>query len=370
MTRITVLWIATILAVCVIMLTGCLKRIEDFTFATDVCESINPDSDVYNNSPKLQELCNNPDIINPNETCLVDCDVDTLCRNYSVGYCRKPRGSNVLCDVTDNYYGSHPENIDLPKIYRMRRGTCLVATVEGAFVDDTNLRKALLRFPKSIAMVDGNLRHETEFANTWTVSITSSLSSVSSDLYLPLISDDSHDFVKESTDISRKYGVSYHVPTALLHESCVSPGDRDTSVTTEPTPLQDRLNRASNHENQPPVLHITAKFTLSGTTSAKFGGDAGLVYQSLIPGQTGVVSPVSGVDISVRTEVWLMLEISPKDMKLLEAREVIVGSDGRMHISKSGMDKTIDVGSFIDYSGDAPKLWLGMRDAALDIELT
>lgn len=373
MTNIAAVSVAALLAVGIVVLTGCLTEgPEGFTLATDVCDSINTESRVYTGSPGLREICERADLINPDETCLVDCDVDSLCRNPSVGHCRKPRGPSALCDVTDNYYGSHPDNSGLPSVYRVRRGTCLVATAEGAFVDDANLRRALLRFPESLAIVGGALGHESRLHDSWTVTLAATPGASSEDVRLES-SLASYDFVVESAERARGSGASHPVPTAVLHESCVSPGGEDTSFSTEPAPLQERLARASLHENQPPVLHVTMRFSLPDTARLQIGptGPSGLIYTPATSGQTRQVkkSPVSGARLSVRTEVWLMLEVSPKDGVVREAREVLRGSDGRLHISRRK-----DLGpaaaapmSFLSYQGQPPEMWWGMRDAARDV---
>ena len=345
----------------------CRQKVEKFGFATDVCGSIDPDSNVYRDSADLRALCDRADLINPEEACLVDCDVGSLCRNPSVGYCRKARSSHRLCDVTDDYYGSHPENADLPKVYRVRRGACLAATAAGAFVDGPDLRAALMRFPASVAVVGSALGHESRFKEAWTVTLPASPGAGAADVDLPLAS---HAFVQEAARRARGSGVSALVPAALLHESCASPGGNDTSFPTEPAPLARRTARAAGHRNQPPRLHVTLRFTLPSTSRVRIGGAPGLVYSSFAAGQPRTSSPVSEAPLSVRTDVWLMIEVSPKDGRVTEAREVLSGSDGKVRISKAapaaGWAFDAQDPDVVSFAGDPPELWLGMRDAARD----
>lgn len=338
-------------------------------FAEDACDALNKDSAVYQSSPRLQALCDRAGGINPTRTCLVDCDVRELCGDPSVGLCRQPRASPVQCRITADYYGSHPENRDLPDVYRVRRGTCLSAAADGEAIADRRLLLAMLRFPDELAIVGSGLGHASRLQGSWSVTF-SNLRGDDGQMGLPLVEPD---YAVEATAEARRRGVAARIPTAVLHESCVSPGGRDTSFMTEPVPLQQRLVRARDHENQPPTLHVTARFALPDTASMSV---AGIAYRAFVPGQPEQHSPVSGKKLSVRTEVWLMVAVSPKTDAVTELREVLKGSDGVTHITRvrTGAPLRSMSGAsgeaFVSYTGEPPALWVGMRDAAGDVTLS
>ena len=358
--------LAALFGAAVLIMCECVK--EGFAFAVDACDAINKDGHVYKSSPRLQELCERAESINPSRTCLVECDVPTLCGDPSVGLCRRSRTSPLLCRVTADYYGSHPENGDLPEVYRVRRGTCLVVSADGEAVADRRLKAALLRFPDEVAMVGSGLAHASRLQSSWSVTFSDAVGD-DGQLPLPLIGPD---YAVEATKEARRRGVAARIPTAVLHESCVSPGGRDTSFKTEPVPLQQRLARARDHENQPRVLHVTARFALPDSTSVTL---AGMTYAASSPGQQERFSPVSGKKLSVRTDVWIMLAVSPKANSVTEIREVLKGSDGSTHVTRVRTGDSIkplsggDGGPVVSYAGQPPELWLGMRDAAGDVTL-
>ncbi len=351
--------LALFLGAAFLVLTRCAR--EGFAFAVKACDSINKESEVYLSSPRLQELCERAETINPSQVCLVDCDVSKLCGNPGVGYCRKPRTSPLLCQVTPEYYGVHPDNNDLPEVYRVLRGTCLHVSSESGVIDNRALREAVLRFPDEISVVGSSLGYTSSFKSSWSMTFTDARGH-SGEHALPLIESG---YIVEATKRARKLGVAARVPTALLHESSVSPGGRDTSFLTEPGPLRERLVRAKEHENQPSTLHVTARFSLPDTVSATI---AGLTYSARVPGQSDTLSPVSGKKLSVRTEVWLMVALSPKTDGVLEVREVLRGSDGLTHVSRVRTGGSQRSGEF-RYDGEPPRMWIGMRDAGLDLTL-
>lgn len=353
---------AAVFGAAIIVMCECIR--EGFTFATDACDAINKDGHVYQNSPRLQELCERAETINPSETCLVDCDVRSLCGDPSVGLCRQQANqSPLLCQVTSDYYGSHPDNRDLPEVYRLRRGTCLSVSSDGEVIDNRALRTAAMRFPDEVATVGSSLGHASRLQGSWSMTFEDT-PGTDGEHPLPLVNQD---YIVEATERARRQGVAAQIPSAVLHESCVSPGGRDTSFITEPVPLQQRIDRAREHENQPPTLHVTARFTLPETTSVTI---AGLEYSTQVPGQPDRFSQLSGKKLSVRTDVWLMVSLSPKTSEVTEVREVIKGSDGKTHVTRvrtGGGVKVLGEGTaFVSYTGEPPRLWVGMRDAADD----
>lgn len=342
---------------------------ERFTFAKSACDAIDPESEVYRSSPQLQELCARAETINPNASCLVDCDVASLCGNPSVGACRRPRYSPLLCRVTAEYYGAGTERAELPEVYRLRRGICLSVASDGGAIQNTALRMAMLRFPDSIAVVGSDFGSESEFHDTWSVTLSDHRDQ-DGEVALPLRTAD---YTAAAAEAARGQGVAARISSAVTHESCVSPGGHDTSYRTEPMPLQMLMARLRDHENQPPLIHVTARFTMPETSRLSFGG---MVYNAYTAGQSRTVSPVSGKRISVRTEVWLMVAVSPKESAVTEIREALTGSDGTLHVSRTraaggAAVRQLEGGTPADplvaYAGEPPQLWLGMRDACLDL---
>lgn len=354
-----------VLAACAALaaLAGLAPPREGFSFARDVCDSINKESRVYLGSPRLQALCSGADDINPERTCLVDCDIAHLCGNPSVGLCRQAQSAPALCEVSGDYYGHHPDNSHLPNVYRVRRGVCISMSTDGRAIRNAALRSALMRFPESLAVVGTALTDESPLTPSWSVTLADSRTDDNL-VELPLASPD---YASRGAEMARELGVSASVPSAVLHESCLTPSGQDTCFVTDPAALQDRLARARDHENQPGTLHVTALFTLPDTTQATVGG---LAYLTALPGQPRAASPVSGKPLSARTTVWLMAEVSPKLGVLGQVREVLVGSDGTTHVTMvrppAGLHPLGD-GPFVAYSGQHPELWLGMRDAAADL---
>eukprot|EP00873_Tetraselmis_striata_P043837 jgi/Tetstr1/464101/TSEL_008906.t1 len=203
---------------------------EGFAFASDACDAINKEGRVYQSSPRLRELCERADSINPSRTCLVDCDVNKLCGDPSVGLCRRARASPLLCQVTADYYGPHPDNGDLPEVYRVRRGTCLAFAADGEAVENSALRAAMLRFPDELAIVGSDIGHASRVQSSWSVTFSNRRGD-DGQMQLPLVDPQ---YAVEATARARARGVAASIPTAVLHESCVSPGGRDTSFRTEP----------------------------------------------------------------------------------------------------------------------------------------
>lgn len=365
--RTSALTVGAVLGASILLVCAFSRHREGFGFASDVCDSINKESGVYRGAPRLQELCSSAKDINPSRTCLVDCDVDKLCGDPSVGLCRRAKGSPLLCKVTADYYGSHPDNADLPDVYRVRRGTCIVFSADGEPVADGALERAMMRFPDEVAIVGSRLSHASRMQSNYSVTFSDNRGGDGRGA-LPAVEPD---YAVHATAEARRQGVAARIPTAVLHESCVSPGGHDTSFKTDPAAIQQRIIRAKDHENQPPILHVTARFSLPETASATI---AGVNYTALLPGQQDKVSEVSGKKLSLQTEVWIMVAVSPKTGSVTEAREVLKGSDGFTHVTRVRTGEAVEGmgwgdGDLVSYTGQPPDLWVGMRDAATDVTL-
>ena len=330
---------------------------EGFSIATKICRGLRQDSSVLAGSPLLRQLCGSADEINPDQACLVDCRVDALCGNPSVGFCRAPRYHKATCDVTAAYRGSEPDNDDLPRVYRVRRGACLIATAGGRVVDTPEARRVLARFPATLACVGTALEAETALPGEWAAAFRDD---ARDDIAFPA----GDPFASHAAGRARSLGPSARVPVMCLHESSSDPGGHDTSFPAEPQEFASRLLRARDHERQPPVMHLCARFTLPDTASARFGGE---LYASTMPGARESASPFTGQLLPVRAEVWLLLQIEPAAAEVTEVREVIRGSDGVTRVSRSARRRPVTLERFVEHAGTAPRLWHGMRDAAADL---
>lgn len=345
-------------AAAALVVSECL-RCETFSMATELCGSFSDNSAMYASSPRLQELCKKAESINPTETCYVGCDVKTLCRNPKTLGCMGMNSHPALCDVSYLYYSKALDG--MPKVFRVARGTCLLATESGKFVYNRTLRSALLRFPYKIAIVGDSIGHDSAFPENWSYSFPASNLATTSAVNLSLVE---HAYVVESSLMARTIGASADIPTVVYHESCFRPDGGDTSLNIQAASLQSLLTRAASHANQPPVVHITVRFTMPVTSRLDI---AGAVYAMDDPGSTSSTSPLTGGPISPQSSVWLSISVSPKTDKMTEAREVIVHPDGMMQLSMKRLDRKMDARNIISYTGHPPDIWLGMRDASRDI---
>lgn len=345
--------VSTVLLIAVIFVCECAK--EPFkTFSEDICSSINTESALYTKSPadlRLKVLCASPETINPDQTCTVGCDIQTLCRNPGVGFCGTVALFHKLtCDVSRTHYGEHPHP-DLPRVYRVRKGTCLSTTNDGRVVEDTNLRACLMRFPSRVSVVGASLTGDSNFLGTWTVTLDRRNPGTMS---LPLATTG---FATACAAV-----VGYRAPAMYTFESSRTPSEEDTSSPDVGPVITNRLKRAATQQNQPKLIHVTARFTCPVCVPT-FGGK--FAYVAPVSG-THPVSPFSKMEISVRTKVWVCMTLSPKEGKIVEVREIMEGSDGKTRIYKSATPADFDMTIPVSSSGDPPELWLGLRDGAAD----
>lgn len=350
MARIVII-VAIVVLIALMLVCECIK--EPFTFAADICSAIDKDGSIYTDgSPQLKQLCSAPESINPEQTCNVGCDMKTLCRNPGVRFCAEAIHYHPFtCDVSKVHYGGQHSQVDLPPVYRVRKGTCLVTDSRGKVANDARLRACLFRFPSEISVVAATLA-TSQLSESWTLTIGDS---VPARVSLPLKTQD-------YATACAKYAPS--VPTMFKFESGRTPGGQDTSVSKDVPSLLERLSRARSHKNQPDRLHVTFRFTLPETSRAKFGDK--YEYVATVPEDRAQNSPFCKMPISARTDVWLCLSLRPRDGKVDEVREIVSGSDGKIHVYRSNALIDFDMSRPLSVNGTVPEIWLGLRDGAAD----
>jgi hypothetical protein len=347
----TVIIVAIVVLILLIFLCECIK--EPFTFAVDICSAIDKDGSIYTDgSPQLKELCSSPENINPEQTCTVGCDMRTLCRNPGVRFCAEVLHYHPFtCDVSKVHYGGQHAQVDLPPIYRIRKGTCLVADAQGRVANDAGLRACLFRFPSEISVVAKTLA-TSQLSDSWTLTIeNNNPAKISLPLKNPEYANACADFVPS-------------VPTIFKFESGRTPAGQDTSISKDRPSLLERVTRARTHKNQPGRLHVTFRFTLPATSRAKFGDK--YEYVATVPEERAQSSPFCKKPMSSRTDVWLCLSLRPRDGKVDEVREIVSGSDGKIHVYRSNEVIDFDMSQILTVNGTEPEIWLGLRDGAVD----
>lgn len=325
--------------------------LEHFSFAKEMCDKLRKSNAQIAESSELLKLCDQADRINPDETCDVDCDMSHLCGNPATSYCKKAGTSDkVLCDVSYKYSGDHVENSDIPRVYRLRKGSCVVSDPYGKINNSEFSREILLSFPDEISVVGHSLKSTTSFSPEWSVSVPNNNGG---QIDFPT---DTDDFKDACISEAGKTRVAARVPVAFKYETSKEPGGKDHSLKTDVASFKQRVLRAKEHHNQPPLVFVGFRFKLLNTHGFRIGAAH---FNHYSPGQTPNNSPVSNIPLPINSHITLCVGIEPKNGKITSIREVIVTPENT-HISLSRREFEFDAKLPIEFSGEEPDMWLGL----------